>query len=642
LKPWQKKIDAILRMQEPKNIHELRSFLGAVGYYHDMYPHRAHILAPLTSLTKHTGKLPWNPKCTLAFKQMKALLAEEALLAFPDHSQPFHVYTDASDYQLGAVIMQNNKPVAYYSRKLTPAQMNYTVMEKELLSIVETLKAYRSMLYGCKELYVYTDHKNLTFTKLNSRRVLRWRLLLEDYAPIFKYIQGTHNKIADSLSRLGISPHSSMEEQSQYLSEFFAIEIDAPELLECLLYHPNVMEEQGNMPFDMFSTMQCPLTFENIREQQMQDPLLLNKNQKQPDLYKWISFGSVDLLCICPPNTTVYRICIPSTMLEPLIEWYHYTLGHVGETRLKQTMLTHLYHPDLNNKVIKHVQKCGDCKQFKLVGKGYGHLPPRNAKLLPWEEVACDSIGPWTITAGGRQYKFKALTTIDTVSNLCELIRLDRADSTEAGNKFEHSWLFRYPKPERCIHDNGPEFGFGFLNKLETWGIKDVPTTSRNPQANSICERLHQTIGNIIRAYVHTHPCRTYSEAASLVDKALGIAQHAVRSTIHTTMRVSPGALVFHRDMLLNLPLVANLITIRDRRQSLIDDNLRRQNNKRIFHDYKIGDWVSLIVPNPAKLDPRTVNRFQITQVHVNGTVTIQRSPTVTERINIRRLKPCS
>ena len=220
-------------------------------------------------------------------------------------------------------------------------------------------------------------------------------------------------------------------------------------------------------------------------------------------------------------------------------------------------------------------------------------------------------------------------------------MRVDNGTSVEVANKFESSWLHRYPRPTTCIHDNGPEFQFSFIQKLQQWGIKNVPTTSRNPQANSVCERMHQTVGNILRTYIHTHPPRNLTEARALVDKALGVAQHAMRSTIHRALRVSPGALVFHRDMLLNLPLIANLLTIADRRQQLIDDNLRRQNAKRIFHDYKVGDWVSLIIENPAKLDPRTVNRFQIVQVHVNGTVTIQRSPLVTERINIRRIKPC-
>jgi hypothetical protein len=92
------------------------------------------------------------------------VLAKEAFLQYPDHNKPFHVYTDASDLQMGSVIMQDGKPVAFFSRKLNSAQRNYTTGEKEILSIVETFKEYRTMLFGCRAIHVYTDHRNLTFS----------------------------------------------------------------------------------------------------------------------------------------------------------------------------------------------------------------------------------------------------------------------------------------------------------------------------------------------------------------------------------------------------------------------------------------------------------------------------------------------
>ena len=196
-----------------------------------------------------------------AFDQMKAVIARDVILRYPDHNKPFHVYTDASNLQLGAVIMQDNRPVAFYSRKLSPAQRNYTTTEKELLSIIETLREFKTMLFGCQALHIYTDHHNLTHVNLNSARVLRWRLYLEEFNPIFHYIKGEDNLIADTLSRLprhegestftpNITPLRSARERSALADEQarqgttvdaqeFALSItDDPKMLECFLKLP--------------------------------------------------------------------------------------------------------------------------------------------------------------------------------------------------------------------------------------------------------------------------------------------------------------------------------------------------------------------------------------------------------------------
>jgi RNase H-like domain found in reverse transcriptase len=114
----------------------MQSFIGAVNFYWDMYPQHSHILAPLTALATGKGPIKWSDKCQASFDTMKALLAKDAFLQYPDHNKRFDIYCDASELQLGATILQDGMLVAYYSRKLN--RSNYTVGEKEILSIVET------------------------------------------------------------------------------------------------------------------------------------------------------------------------------------------------------------------------------------------------------------------------------------------------------------------------------------------------------------------------------------------------------------------------------------------------------------------------------------------------------------------------
>ena len=172
-----------------------------INYYRDMWRRRSHFLEPLTRLTAKDVPYKWETEKQTAFDTIKTIISRETMLAFPQFDKEFHVYTDASDHQLGAVIMQENKPIAFYSRKLNSAQKRYTTGEQELLSIVETLKEFRNILLGHK-LIVHTDHKNLLYNKLANDRMIRWRLLLEEYDPTFEHVKGNDNVIADALSRL--------------------------------------------------------------------------------------------------------------------------------------------------------------------------------------------------------------------------------------------------------------------------------------------------------------------------------------------------------------------------------------------------------------------------------------------------------
>jgi hypothetical protein len=213
-------VQAILALNPPNNVKELRHFLGMVQYYRDMWVRRNEMLDPLTDLVggcremkttrmNETKKKPWlcDPIHQRAFDNLKAAIAKETVLAYQNFSKPFEIYMDASSTQLGAVITQDNRPIVFFSRKLSETQQKYSVTEIELLAIVETLKEFKGMLWG-QDIKVYTDHKNLTRDALGltSDRVYRWRLLLEEYAHKIVYIKGIHNTVADAILQLKYDP----------------------------------------------------------------------------------------------------------------------------------------------------------------------------------------------------------------------------------------------------------------------------------------------------------------------------------------------------------------------------------------------------------------------------------------------------
>jgi hypothetical protein len=160
-----------------------------VQYYHDLWARQSNMLAPLTSLVEECGetkttkakgtkKVPWHwdEVHQKAFNHVKATIAKDVALAYPDYFKVFKIYTDASSKQLGAVITQNNRPIAFLSWKLSNVQRKYSIAKIELLAIVKTLKEFKRILWG-QNIKVFTDHANLMRDALGLTldRVYRWR-----------------------------------------------------------------------------------------------------------------------------------------------------------------------------------------------------------------------------------------------------------------------------------------------------------------------------------------------------------------------------------------------------------------------------------------------------------------------------------
>ena len=669
IKPQSKKIEAILAINPPTNVKELRRFLGMVQYYRDMWMRRSEMLAPLTDLVGECGQTKvtkakgtkkaswhWDEIHQQAFDLVKTTLARDVMLAYPDYSEVFEIYADASKSQIGSVITQQNRPLAFFSRKLSDPQTRYNVTEKELLAIVETLKEFKGMLWG-QSIVVYTDHKNLIQDALGltSDRVYRWRLLLEEYGPEIIYIKGIHNTVADAISRLEIIPRTLKQEKQNWMIRTklwcrtkCSHKMEKDEIFNYVFAHRNDDKE-------IF-----PLTVEEIAQAQKKDKSI----QKDKDKYENILVENTYVLC------KDRRLVIPKKLQYRAIAWYHHYLQHPGHTRLEETLKKAMYWTDMRTSVRQHVRQCKSCQVNKRSKYSYGKLPPKLVLTIPWEALCVDLIGPYTIKGkDGSAIDFMCLTMIDPATNWFEIVELPVVEISPDGSShktqrkelatdkigktkeayFDKSslmisklvnkcWFSRYPRCKYVIYDNGSEFKLHFEDLCDSYGLKRKPTSIKNPQANAILERTHDVLMNMTRT---SELDMADSVAPDDIDAVLTNAAWAIRSTYHTVLKASPGAAIFGRDMLFDIPYIADWNKIGDYRQRQADLNNLRENKKRIDYDYKVGDKILVRKDGILrKAESRWHNEpWTIVSVHTNGTIRVQRG-NKSERLNIRRVKP--
>jgi hypothetical protein len=202
-----RKIQAVRDWPTPRTVTELRSFLGLANYYRRFVQGYSRIAGPLTSLTGKGCSWMWGEAQDAAFQTLKQALINAHILSPPDFTKPFTVRCDASDFAIGAVLAQgegdSERVVAYESRKLAPAEINYLVHEKELLSVVHSLKLWRHYLQG-SQFTVITDNwavRHVQSQPQLTRRQARWMELLQEYDFVLEHRPGATNVVLDALSR---------------------------------------------------------------------------------------------------------------------------------------------------------------------------------------------------------------------------------------------------------------------------------------------------------------------------------------------------------------------------------------------------------------------------------------------------------
>jgi transposase InsO family protein len=471
-------------------------------------------------------------------------------------------------------------------------------MEKELLSIVETSQQYRHILLG-SHCNFFCDHKNLGFNNFKSERVRRWYATLEEFDYSFIYCPGKTNIIADMLSRYPMTAVTT----SKY-EEIMTIEENS-----------------------------FPATTKRIKESQDAIKNLEKKLLSNPTIYSTIDQDGVRLF------RRNKKIIVDPILFSELLTWYHTNLNHPGQDRTYKTINSVFYTPEMEAKVHDYVNKCQVCKKTKHPTKKYGHLPESDIICDPWEIIQINLFGPWTFQdITNKTYQIQGLSIIDVATRWVELCPYSSKKSEDIALLVDQNWFCRYPRPKIAMFDNGSEFSTEFRELLRSYGVIAKLSTIKNPQTNAFVERVHQTIADSIQTMeLEKRECDDITINAVLQNVAYGL-----RATYHTSIAATPGQIVFGRDMVINSVYLANWKRYSELRKTQIQKNNVSENKSRINYQYKIGDDVYIRKSAVEQKLASLQGPFKIVDVHSNGTVTIRRSSSIRERINIRRLQPAS
>ncbi|UYV71992.1 hypothetical protein LAZ67_9001493, partial [Cordylochernes scorpioides] len=459
VKPLPTKVKAILEYKKPKTVHELRIFLGMLNFYRTFLNNAAETQAILHEYLrgakkKDRSEIKWTEEAEVQFEKCKQALANTALLAYPDTELPISLCTDASDRAVGSVLQQldnnNWKPIAFFSKKLNPAQCNYSTYDRELLAIYLSIKFFKQLLEA-REFTILTDHKPLiyAFKQKNEKaspRQLRHLQYISQFTTDIKYIKGTDNIVADALSRV-----------------------------------------------DAITT----IDYEEIAKEQTGDSELQNLISKNTSLkFKQCPLQSGNLLW-CDVSTNNIRPFIPIKFRMMVFRNFH-ELSHPGIKATTKQLTSRFIWPNMNKDIRKWAQACVNCQKCKVsihtkseIGK-YQEVDER------FSVIHIDLIGALPPSNGN----IYCLTCIDRYTSWMEVVPLPDMKSETVARAFYENWIVRFGAPHTVISDRGKQFTSQLFKDLTTLcGIKLRHSTAYHPQCNGKIERLHRTIKTAIRAH---------------------------------------------------------------------------------------------------------------------------------------------
>ena len=468
------KVSAVTTWPAPDSRKQLQRFLGFANFYRRFIRGYSSVAAPLTALTSSKVPFLWSTAANDSFQALKARFTSAPILQIPDPERQFVVEVDASDLGVGAILSQRAAsdqklhPCAFYSRRLTPAERNYDIGNRELLAVKLALEEWRHWLEGTKlPFLVWTDHKNLEYLqsakRLNSRQA-RWALFLTRFNFSLSYRPGSRNIKPDALSRQFLEREGDRTDPDTILPS---------------------------------SRLVATLTWE-IEER------VRAAAQDQPGP------------SACPPN----RLLVPPNLRSEVLQWAHSTklTCHPGIQRTKDVVQRRFWWTSLDEDVRGFVKACPTCNQHKPAHHApAGLLHPLPVPHRPWSHISLDFVTGLPPSSGNTTI----LTVVDRFSKMAHFVPLPKLPSAKETAKLLLLHVIRlHGIPVDVVSDRGSQFTSVFWREFcSLLGATVSLSSGYHPQSNGQTERKNQEMETALRCMTSQNPT-SWSEQLLWVEYA--------------------------------------------------------------------------------------------------------------------------
>lgn len=588
----------------PTNRHQLRRWLGGAQWFARHLPGISVWAQPLYALTSDNKPFVWNDEHQAAFERIKQLMLGPAKLAQPDPTKPFNIYTDASDAGFGAVIMQDEKPLAYLSQAASGAMANWPTAELELYAVRHALQSYPHWFSGA-DIHVWVDHSSLTHLKTvkSSKRLLRHFMAISEYGPQLHYVAGKHNELPDVLSRNPNFKMDSTPGPCPVNTAFRELEQHGE-----LTIHPLLDQEfGGESEDDVEVTMLCSLTalddhvITNIAPSDELKQLLLEDYGSDAfctELLEALTPGKEadpaadvlvqnyelhgDLLYRAAEEDTPPRLVIPSggKSINHILNLYHDEANHTGRNRLMAMLSSRFFVRKLSELVNRYIKSCPTCQKAKIGNR----KPPGAARPLDVPRQCFDEISIDFVTGlpeSGHEKYDSVLVAVDNLSKFVIYIptRKDVTAEQTANLLLQH--VAAHHGAFAKVHsDRGSVFTANVMRTiLDRLGVLQSMATAHHAQSTGQAERYVRALVEALRVTLLSST-EDWHEVLPLIAMAMNAAPHSTTGTSPFQLCTGQGNATFYD---LVLPLM---------KMNALDDGMRATLRRTARDSLEYARWV--------------------------------------------------